>query len=340
MGPARVLLLDEISNGLDTSTTFQMIKFLQQIAHTLDATMFVSLLQPQPETFELFDDVALLSEGKIVYLGPKENVLEFFECMGFKCPERKGLPDFLQEVMSMKDQEQYWSDRRIPYKYIPVDEFVRAYNFSVKQADPGYDKSKSNSNTTFLVKNKYGSTPRRDILKACFEREWLLMKRNSPVHIAKTCQLIFLAVLGTTVFPRAKMHHESIADGGKFLGAIFYGMTCVMFNGMAEMILTVARLPVHYKQRDLLFYPAWGFGLPLVLQKIPVSLLESVIWVAISYYGIGFAPSVSRFDDSKLFSLSRDVFSCDIALSLNFPDFSGKYWSFFGCIRRRMLCFG
>ncbi|KAK1358249.1 hypothetical protein POM88_051505 [Heracleum sosnowskyi] len=39
---------------------------------------------------------------------PRENVLEFFETMGFKCPERKGVADFLQEVTSKKDQKQYW----------------------------------------------------------------------------------------------------------------------------------------------------------------------------------------------------------------------------------------
>jgi ABC-type multidrug transport system ATPase subunit len=46
----------------------------------------------------LFDDIILLSDGQVVYNGPREHVLEFFESMGFKCPERKGVADFLQEV--------------------------------------------------------------------------------------------------------------------------------------------------------------------------------------------------------------------------------------------------
>ena len=32
------------------------------------------------------------------YQGPRENILEFFEAVGFKCPERKGVANFLQEV--------------------------------------------------------------------------------------------------------------------------------------------------------------------------------------------------------------------------------------------------
>ena len=98
VGPAKAFFMDEISTGLDTSTTFQIVKCLRHVVHVLDTTMVVSLLQPPPETFELFDDVILLSEGHIVYQGPQELVLDFFESIGFHCPERKSIADFLQEV--------------------------------------------------------------------------------------------------------------------------------------------------------------------------------------------------------------------------------------------------
>jgi ABC-type multidrug transport system ATPase subunit len=99
VGPSRALFMDEISTGLDSSTTFQMINSLRQSIQILNGTALISLLQPTPETYELFDDIILLSDGQIVYQGPRENVLEFFEHVGFKCPERKGVADFLQEVL-------------------------------------------------------------------------------------------------------------------------------------------------------------------------------------------------------------------------------------------------
>lgn len=43
--------------------------------------------------------------GHIVFHGPREDVVEFFESCGFCCPERKGVPDFLQEVTSKNDQK-------------------------------------------------------------------------------------------------------------------------------------------------------------------------------------------------------------------------------------------
>lgn len=99
VGPSRALFMDEISTGLDSSTTFQIVNSIRQSIHILEGTCVISLLQPAPETYNLFDDVILLSDGQVVYQGPLENVLEFFDYMGFKCPKRKAVADFLQEVI-------------------------------------------------------------------------------------------------------------------------------------------------------------------------------------------------------------------------------------------------
>lgn len=98
VGPVGAFFMDNISTGLDSSTTYQIVNCIKQSIHIFNKTAIISLLQPPPETFELFDDIILLSEGRIVYQGPREYVLPFFESMGFKCPERKGVADYLQEV--------------------------------------------------------------------------------------------------------------------------------------------------------------------------------------------------------------------------------------------------
>nr|GLL36389.1 ABC transporter G family member 39-like isoform X1 [Ipomoea trifida] len=298
VGPAKVLLMDEISTGLDSSTTFQIVKYMSQLVHIMDVTMVISLLQPAPEAYDLFDDIILLSEGQIVYQGARENVLEFFESMGFKCPERKGTADFLQEVTSKKDQEQYWLRKEQPYQYISVAEFAEAFtSFRLGQqlADElsiPYDKSRAHP--AALVTNKYGIS-NWELLKACFSREWLLMKRNSFLYIFKTTQITIMSILAFTVFLRTEMPYGRLQDGTKFFGALFFSLLNVMFNGMAELALTVMRLPVFFKQRDHLFFPPWAFALPIWFLKIPLSFMESAIWIILTYYPIGFAPSAGRF---------------------------------------------
>ncbi|CAL8161729.1 unnamed protein product [Prunus armeniaca] len=298
VGPAKVFFMDEISTGLDSSTTFQIIKYMKQMVHIMDVTMVISLLQPAPETFDLFDDIILLSEGQIVYQGPRENVLEFFEHMGFQCPQRKGVADFLQEVTSKKDQEQYWFRKNQPYKYISVTEFAHAFNsfhiFQKLSEDLRVPYDRSSVHHAALVRGKYGIS-HWELFKACFSREWLLMKRNSFVYIFKTTQITIMATIALTVFLRTQMRAGHLEDAPKFWGALFFSLINVMFNGMAELAMTVFRLPLFFKQRDALFYPAWAFGLPICLLRIPISLVESGIWIILTYYTIGFAPAASRF---------------------------------------------
>ncbi|XP_061356268.1 pleiotropic drug resistance protein 1-like isoform X2 [Gastrolobium bilobum] len=297
VGPIRVLLMDEISTGLDSSTTFQIISSIRQSIHILNGTALVSLLQPAPETYELFDDIILLTDGQIVYQGPRENVIEFFESMGFKCPERKGVADFLQEVTSRKDQWQYWAHKDEPYSFVTVKDFAEAFQlFHIGQklgdelANP-FDKSRCHPNA--LTTKKYGVN-RHELLRACASREFLLMKRNSFVYIFKATQLIYLAIMTTTLFLRTKMHRDTVEEGGTYMGALFFTVIVALFNGISELNMAIMKLPVFFKQRDLLFYPSWAYSLPPWILKIPITLIEVAIWEGISYYAIGYDPSFLR----------------------------------------------
>ncbi|GER27869.1 ABC transporter family protein [Striga asiatica] len=269
VGPSKVLFMDEISTGLDSSTTFHVVNSIRQFAHIMKGTVLISLLQPEPETYDLFDDIILISEGQIVYAGPREFVLEFFQSMGFKCPERKGIADFLQEVTSKKDQQQYFADEDRHYRFITVKEFSEAFTlFHVGQgltAEIAIPFDKNKSHPAALTTKEYGVS-KKELMKASM-----------------------------TLFLRVEMHHRSLSDGRVFAGALIYAVTTVLFNGMAEIALTIQKLPVFYKQRNLFFYPGWTYALPLWITKIPFSIVEVGAFTILTYYGIGFDPNFGRF---------------------------------------------
>ncbi|XP_059293144.1 pleiotropic drug resistance protein 1 [Lycium ferocissimum] len=298
VGPSKALFMDEISTGLDSSTTYSIVNSLRQSVQILKGTAVISLLQPAPETYNLFDDIILISDGYIVYQGPRDDVLEFFESMGFKCPERKGVADFLQEVTSKKDQQQYWSRRNEPYRFITSKEFAEAYqSFHVGRKvgdDLAIPFDKTKCHPAALTNEQYG-IGKRELLKVCTERELLLMKRNSFVYIFKLFQLTIMALMTMTLFFRTKMPRDTIDDGGIYAGALFFVVVMIMFNGMSEMAMTIFKLPVFYKQRDLLFFPSWTYAIPSWILKIPVTFVEVGIWVILTYYVIGFDPNITRF---------------------------------------------
>ncbi|KAJ4718269.1 Pleiotropic drug resistance ABC transporter [Melia azedarach] len=277
VGPAKALFMDEISTGLDSSTTFNIVNSIRQNIHILNGTALISLLQPAPETYDLFDDIILLSDGQIVY---------------------QGVADFLQEVTSKKDQQQYWARKEEPYRFITVKEFAEAFqSFHAGQKlndelRTPFDKQKSHP--AALTTKKYGVN-KEELLKACISRELLLMKRNSFVYVFKVTQLTVMALLAMTIFFRTKLDKNTLNDGVIYTGALFFGVVMIMFNGMSEISMTIAKLPIFYKQRDLLFYPSWAYAIPSWILKIPISFVEVAFYVFLSYYVMGFDPNVGRF---------------------------------------------
>ncbi|KAL9235362.1 hypothetical protein vseg_010125 [Gypsophila vaccaria] len=297
-GPKKTIFMDEISTGLDSATTYQIVKCIGNFVHEMEGTVLMALLQPAPETFELFDDLILLSDGHIVYQGPRVDVLAFFESLGFQLPPRKGVADFLQEVTSRNDQAQYWADSSRDYRFIPVEEMAEAFRTSrfgravTDTLSVPYDKSRSHplalARTTYAV-------PKMELFKACLSREVLLMRRNSFLYIFKTCQIAFVGFVAATTFTRAILQPTSVKYGNYYLACLFYAIIFMMFNGLTDLSLTLLRLPVYYKQRDNRFYSAWAWSLSSWLLKVPYSAVETIVWALVVYYSVGLDPSPSRF---------------------------------------------
>ncbi|KAF3785998.1 ABC transporter G family member 45 [Nymphaea thermarum] len=295
VGPARAFFLDEISNGLDSSTTYKIVGFLREMAHLMDTTVVVTLLQPSPETFELFDDIILLGEGKIMYQGPREKALDFFESMGFECPLQKNMPDFLLEVTSGMHQPQYWAGKNQRYKHVMCGEFAKSFKSYNMDQFHYAELQKSASKELMALQSESSVVRKRDIFKISLSRELLLLKRNSAAYIFKSVQILLLAAIVTATFSRGKEEIIPIEDDlTRLLGAIYAGVVVLMFNGVVELTMMIMRLPVFYKQRDLQSYPGWAFLLPAAFLHVPITLFESTMWVLVTYFFIGFSRSPTR----------------------------------------------
>lgn len=96
-----VLFLDEPTSGLDSSTSFEVCQNLRQIAIQQSLTIAAVIHSPSPATFRQFDDLLLLGKGgRIVYFGPREGALGYFNCIGFTCPPEESPSDYFMDVAS------------------------------------------------------------------------------------------------------------------------------------------------------------------------------------------------------------------------------------------------
>lgn len=294
VGPARAIFADEISTGLDSNTTYQIMQSLRNLTHVMETTVVVGLLQPAPETFDLFDDVILLAAGRVIYHGPREEVLDFFQTLGFECPPRRGVADFLQEVATPTDQEKYWADETRAWRYVTPKmmqlEFLESEQGrkTTNELSKPYDNESPQTSDALEVA-KYG-TGGFTLLRAVANRSWILQRRTKVFAIIRTVQVALMALLLASVF--WQQSKNTVDDGNYYMAILFFSLLYQLLGGVSEMHLLCDRLPVFFKQRSMKFYPAWTFAVSTFFIRVPFCFIESTIWTNIVYWIVGFTPTV------------------------------------------------
>ncbi|POM75673.1 Pleiotropic drug resistance protein ABC Superfamily [Phytophthora palmivora] len=105
-GMKYVSLMDEITTGLDAAAAYDIVDTQRSIAHRMQKTVVIALLQPSPELFALFDDVMILNDGELMYHGPCNKVEAYFDPIRFKCPPGCDIADYLLDL-GTKQQHRY-----------------------------------------------------------------------------------------------------------------------------------------------------------------------------------------------------------------------------------------
>lgn len=302
VGPARVFMGDEISTGLDSRTTYDVVRYLRGWVRALNGTAALALLQPTPETFELFDDVILISAGVVVYNGTREGVLPFFASLGFHCPERCGVAEFMQEVTTATDQQKYWAHPGgQEYSFVTAAAMEQAFakteaaretakHLAAPYRPPNGDDRLA---TIPLPTHTYGASY-TDMWKANGVRASKLQSRRKLFIYVRWFQVTLMSVVTGTLYVAVR-GKNSVDDGNLIMGALFFSMIYMLMAGAAEMHVLTERLRVFFRQREMKMYPGSAFALPAFLWRVPYCAVDAILWSCIAYFAIGLDASAGRF---------------------------------------------
>ena len=171
-GQNPVACADEISNGLDAAVTHDIVHSIVDFSKMALTTRIISLLQPGPETVCLFDEIVLLAEGQIVFAGPIEEVIEYFESLGYKQPATMDVADFVQSIPT-PDGAMFHHPESSPFQtHVTVEELAAHFKKSV-QHERILDRIRNSDNpnqwkpthTRHASKNGSASSPTRSSQK-------------------------------------------------------------------------------------------------------------------------------------------------------------------------------
>jgi len=110
-----ILIVDEVTSGLDSATANNVMQGLKSIAQS-GRTVILTLHQPRSDIYHLLDNVGVLAKGgKLVFAGPRERVEPTFNAQGFTIPEYFNPADFLLDVVSIdhRPEEEKVTKKRV-----------------------------------------------------------------------------------------------------------------------------------------------------------------------------------------------------------------------------------
>jgi len=76
-------------------------------------------------------------------------------------------------------------------------------------------------------------------LKALMRREFVLLRRNLVLYKMKVIQVFVLGLIAATLFLRTHIHPISPNDGQEIAGFLFFATLVMLFNGIADLSMTV-----------------------------------------------------------------------------------------------------
>jgi ABC-type multidrug transport system ATPase subunit len=95
----QLILLDEPTSGLDSTSAVSLLKLLQALAREHKKTIITSIHQPSSSMFRSFDQLLMLSDGKVVYFGTPSASLDYLGQRGLPCPPGYNAADHWMDLL-------------------------------------------------------------------------------------------------------------------------------------------------------------------------------------------------------------------------------------------------
>jgi ABC-type multidrug transport system ATPase subunit len=93
-----ILLLDEPTLGLDSTSALQVIELLSSMAKAKQRTVVLSIHQPSYRILRYIPNFLIVSHGSVVHNGSLESLEETITKLGFQIPLQLNALEFAMEL--------------------------------------------------------------------------------------------------------------------------------------------------------------------------------------------------------------------------------------------------
>nr|XP_009918793.1 PREDICTED: ATP-binding cassette sub-family G member 2 isoform X3 [Haliaeetus albicilla] len=267
-----ILFLDEPTTGLDASTANAVLLLLKRMAKQ-GKTIIFSIHQPRYSIFRLFDNVTLLAVGRVLYHGPTQHAIEYFQSIAESTEERTDYDKTLAEKLAEKySNSAYYQETKAVLENISLGnkKKTKAVFRQITYANSFLHQLKWVSKRTF--KNLVG---------------------NPQASIAQLCVTAFLGLVVGAIFFGLK---EDSAGLQNRVGAMFFLTTNQCFSSISAIELFVVEKKIFIHEYISGYYRTSAYFISkLMADLIPMRTIPSIIFTCIIYFMLGLKPTVEAF---------------------------------------------
>lgn len=286
-----VVCWDNSTRGLDASTALDYAKSLRIMTDISNRTTLVTLYQAGEQIYEVMDKVMVIDAGRCIYQGPANAAKQYFEDLGFKCPERQTTADFLTAVTDPTERqfrpgfedkaprtaEELEKAFRESDMYKSVLREVRDYESELERS--GYVDAKEfegavreSKSKTVRKKSPFTVSFVRQVL-ACTQREFWLTWGDKTTLYTK-----FFIILSNGLIVGSLFYGQALDTSGAFTrgGSGFFSILFLGWLQLSELMKAVSGRNVVKRHEDYAFYRPSAVVIARVLQDFPLLLAQVI----------------------------------------------------------------
>uniref|UniRef100_A0A8C5UE88 ATP binding cassette subfamily G member 2 (Junior blood group) n=1 Tax=Malurus cyaneus samueli TaxID=2593467 RepID=A0A8C5UE88_9PASS len=299
-----ILFLDEPTTGLDASTANAVLLLLKRMAKQ-GKTIIFSIHQPRYSIFRLFDNLTLLAAGRVLYHGPAQHAIEYFQAIGYQCEPYNNPADFFLDVINgdstavscRNRDDESGTEECSEYDKTLAERLAEKYSNSAyyqetkAQLESISSGDKKKSRGVFQQITYANSFLHQ--LKWVSKRTFKNLIGNPQASIAQVCVTAFLGLIVGAIFFGLKEDASGLQNR---VGAMFFLTTNQCFSSISAIELFVVEKKIFIHEYISGYYRTSAYFIAkLMADLIPIRTLPSIIFTCIVYFMLGLKPTVEAF---------------------------------------------
>ncbi|EFC47894.1 abc transporter family protein [Naegleria gruberi] len=282
-----VLFLDEPTTGLDSKTSYNVMKTISKLA-THGRTVVLTIHQPSSNIYEIFDKLLLLSRGRVAYFGNAKDAVPYFSDIGHPCPVGYNPADFLMDVITENAaltgdnlEKKKRQDERIEGVLNHYSKNVQLEIPPTQQLDSNLKRFSSYNSSWFAQ------------FTVLTMRAFINIIRDKKVTMAKFVQNIVMSLFVGLIFLQLGYEQSNVQDR---IGVLFFILTNQFLgSAMSSVSMMYDEKPIFLRERGAKMYKVSSYFLARSVAEMPTMFFFPLLFGAIVYWMTNLNPNIERF---------------------------------------------